>query len=237
MVNHLKILQQSVSDAVTHWCLAIDASLSMGFTDYPPTRLYAAQEAALAFLDLRARCAPNDLVGLVAFAQQASICFGLAPPATVKSALQQIEVAPWTNLTAGLDAAQSILLLPVPALPSKGLRGRIGQFFKGMRNDSHCAPHVQPRCRILLLSDGVDNVSPPGACVAVGQRIKNLGVEIDIVGIGGSRSQVNEAELMEIASRDDQGRPRYQFIGDKVNLIEAFKSKAIEVIDPPRRTA
>ena len=57
-------------------------------------------------------------------------------------------------------------------------------------------------------------------------RLKPSGVEIDCVGIGGTRNDVDEQLLQSIASRDSTGRPRYWYIGDRVQLIQKFEHLA-----------
>ena len=57
--------------------------------------------------------------------------------------------------------------------------------------------------------------------------MKQSGVTIDCVGIGGEPSDVDEPLLRAIASFHADGvTPRYAFIGDKSNLIEKFEELA-----------
>lgn len=52
----------------------------------------------------------------------------------------------------------------------------------------------------------------------------NAGVIIECIGIAGTRKEVDEELLKQIASVDEHGRPRYCFISDTLNLIRKYES-------------
>jgi hypothetical protein len=82
----------------------------------------------------------------------------------------------------------------------------------------------RPR-RIILLSDGGQNgeIEP----LPIAEKLKQNGVEINCIGISGPEKEyLDEDLLMAIASRDQNGRPRYWFIGDRVALIRKFENLA-----------
>ncbi len=198
--------------------LAIDASPSMDDTDWPPSRLAAAIAAAVALIARKLKIAPDDEVGIVAYASKA---WWVAQPAvvrkkhtTLRGALSGIRTRCATNITSALQLAG-------PAL-RRGQRptllDRLLPPIKVADSDG-CVP------RIVILSDGFHNTgdSPRGEAKA----LKKKGVCIDCVGIGGKPSDVDEKLLKAIASTHADGvTPRYTFIGDKGELIEKFEELA-----------
>jgi hypothetical protein len=60
----------------------------------------------------------------------------------------------------------------------------------------------------------------------VARRLKAGEVEIDAIGIGGTKKEVDEDLLKEIASQDEAGKPRYWYIGDRAQLVKKFVSLA-----------
>lgn len=92
--------------------LVLDASPSMQDKDWPPSRLAAAQEAARAFVDRLANEEPNARIAVVAYSQRAKIRCGLtlaSNTARLLRAVDGIHVGDWTNIHAGLKAAQDLL--------------------------------------------------------------------------------------------------------------------------------
>ena len=77
---------------------------------------------------------------------------------------------------------------------------------------------------IVLLTDGHSNTGPDP--VQVASQLKAMNVRLDIIGIGGSPSQVNEADLKQMASILD-GQLRYWFIRDKTTLVRKFEALAL----------
>jgi len=59
--------------------------------------------------------------------------------------------------------------------------------------------------------------------------LKDAGVVIETVGIGGSPADVDEDLLKAMASLDPHGQPRYRFIGDRQALLQEFEAKAAQL--------
>jgi hypothetical protein len=81
--------------------------------------------------------------------------------------------------------------------------------------------------RIIMLSDGEHNCG--GSPKSVASRLKNAGVIIDCIGIGGSPEDVDEELLKEIASNNPDGSVRYCFIGDQTQLLRKYKTLASHI--------
>ena len=75
-----------------------------------------------------------------------------------------------------------------------------------------------------MLTDGEHNQG--GSPITVASRLKNGGVIIDCIGIGGSPKDVDEKLLEEIASRNPDGSIRYCFIGDQQQLLRKYENLA-----------
>jgi len=200
--------------------IAIDVSYSMDEDDWKPTRLEAAKEATAALIERKAQIAPNDEIAIVTYAGDATV---LCPAVTLSTdmarlyrALGAAKLAGYTSLTAGLQAARTAL--------TSGRRAKLLDRLMAVEPESHQGP-VQ---RIVLLTDGHHNKGRSPKSMAT--RLKNAGVFIDCVGIGGSPSDVDEALLRTIASRRPDGvTPRYAFIGDKADLIQKFEQLAARI--------
>jgi len=91
--------------------LAVDVSLSMDAMDIPPSRIGAAKEAALRFVDL----APEDLrIGVVAFAGIALAAHAPSDDAaSVRSAIERLSLAEGTAVGEGIYAAIDLIALDV----------------------------------------------------------------------------------------------------------------------------
>ncbi len=93
----------------------------------------------------------------------------------------------------------------------------------GKRNGNHSSMTR----RVILLTDGDHNEG--GSPAKIAKRLKNAGVIIECIGIAGQSSEVNETLLKKIASLDEQGNPRYCFIGDTANLIKQYKKMSYHI--------
>lgn len=205
------------TELVERLILAIDTSPSMEETDWAPTRLAAAQKAALALIAQKRRTAPLDEVGIVSYDWDATI---ECAPVTVgphecnlKHALRRMKIGSATNISAALEEAKSLLL-------PGGVRTRLSQLV-----GRSIPPQTDRVHRVVLLTDGHTNHGPNPKQIAT--RMKRAGVCIDCIGIGGHPSAVDEGLLKVLASRDAQtGKPRYAFIADKDQLIAKFEELA-----------
>ena len=195
--------------------IAIDASPSMGDSDWPPSRLEAAKEAAVALVERKLLITPADEVGIVSYAAQArthsSPVSVAAGAAALCQAIGRIRIGSCTNSTAALRESGKSLTSGRP-------QGAVERFLRGRRES-------EPRGRIILLSDGFHNHGDDPEAVAT--KLKESGICIDCVGIGGDPECVDEDQLRDIASLQPDGvTPRYVFIGDKDNLIQKFEQLA-----------
>jgi len=230
----LNSFERAASAAIYQTCLVIDVSVSMSFDDWKPSRLAGAMEAALALLDAKCRQFPRDQIAVVSFAHDACLELGLTEVTTgahgIHHAIQRLAVRPSTNIPSGLNMAAQVL---APAVNGHDV-GTWGGLKRFIRELFEPAPAAAKTGRhVLLLTDGFNCLEVAVDSVASAQRLKNEGVEIDVIGIGGTHSQVNEDELRRVASLDSQGRPRYRYIGDKSTLIQEFVRIANRIEELP----
>lgn len=80
---------------------------------------------------------------------------------------------------------------------------------------------------VILLTDGDSNQGPDPVIVA--EEIKRRGIQLDIIGIGGSPAEVNEQDLKRMASVKN-GQLRYWFIESADALVERFGALALREI-------
>jgi Ca-activated chloride channel homolog len=148
--------------------LAMDVSNSMSAVDVAPSRLAAAQQAALSFIDAQ----PDTVdIGVVGFDQGA---LTTSPPgadrSAAKAAVQNLRVSGGTSLAAAiLGSLSAITGKPVTigkdgALPDLGYWGS---------------------STIVLLSDGEDSAGGGSDAVTAASTLaQNAGVHIEAVGVG-----------------------------------------------------
>ena len=183
--------------------IAIDVSPSMDEPDYHPTRLEGAKRSVRRYLDTTVRYEPQALVGVVDFHGEAET---VSHPLSVdeqhralRQSLNRLHTGCFTNIGAGLQLADQELAL-VPT-------------------------HANPT--VILLTDGDSNQGPDPVLVA--QRLKARGIQLDVIGIGGSPAEVNEQDLKRIASVTN-GQLRYWFIESANGLVERFEALALREI-------
>lgn len=191
--------------------VVLDRSSSMGDTDYRPSRLEAGKQAILAFAEQRSRVRPLDVLSVVGFDDRADWaghldCLGSGPAlAQLPGVLGSLTPRGGTDLSKGLGLVEERLWA-----------WDWGQVEEG----------VPPSLvRVLVLTDGHSQSNPLGRAKA----LKARGVVIEVVGIGGSPSEVNEAMLKQCASVEN-GRLLYRFIGDQGGteaLVQHFKGIAL----------
>jgi Mg-chelatase subunit ChlD len=94
--------------------LVIDVSLSMDFTDYPPTRLDGAKQAAARFLQKRFDVSADALVGIATFCRKGQLVSTPLPIRTnlvrLQECVQSLSTGSATNVSAGLSIAQAEIL-------------------------------------------------------------------------------------------------------------------------------
>lgn len=165
--------------------VALDVSFSMRADDVQPSRIEAAKQAAMDFIDIL----PNSMqVSVVLFGGEVTL---KTVPSTdhksVKAGLANAQLVPKTAIGSGIEAALEMIAQTPPDPKDDG----------GL-----------PPAAIVLLSDGYTNVGPPSSLVA--QKAHDLGVPIYTIAFGtpngwvideGKRQPVpvNHAELMAVA--------------------------------------
>lgn len=194
--------------------MAIDTSLSMMATDVPPSRLEAAQEAAVGFLE----ALPAELnVALVGFAGSAQL---LVPPtqdrAAVVDAIENLELE---EATAIGDAVK----LSVEVIEDQAQRTEEGR----------------PDATVVLISDGETTMGLPTAesvpiareagvainTIAYGTPDGTITVDEDGDGIGQTAQvPVNEEELAALAEQTGGVARTADTLGDLESVYEDFGS-------------
>ena len=183
--------------------IVVDVSASMDEADYPPTRLHGGIQAAIEYVNARAETYPQDRVALVSFSIEARVVLPLS----------------------AIDAKEKI----VPAIQSLRIDGGT-DIAAGLK----AAARVFGRCKesdhhrhIVLLTDGHG-----GRPVKIAKKLKDYyQAVIDVVGIGGSHSAVNESLLRRIASTDPvDGFNHYRFIKDPETLKEHYRNLATGLV-------
>ena len=80
---------------------------------------------------------------------------------------------------------------------------------------------------VILLTDGGSNHGPDPVKVAA--ALKGRDIQLDIIGIGGSPAEVNEADLKRMASVVN-GQLRYWFIESSDALVDRFEALALREV-------
>lgn len=215
---------------------AIDFSGSMDTRDWKPSRKAGAVKANRELIRVKAQYHPQDKVGIIGFGTDAEILHELVCLAEGADSLYRALAKPpsmgSTNFTAALKLAEACLFGNSAPLRKSSAGKGLSQFFSDLlygpiqqssnyiRKSSSATKDVK---RIILLTDGHhwDGPSP----LRIARRLKNAGVVIDCVGIGGPKS-VDEERLKKIASHNPDGSIRYCFIGDQQKLIKKYESLA-----------
>jgi len=155
-----------VSHASGTVILAMDVSGSMAATDVAPSRLAAAKQAALSFIDAQ----PDSVdIGVVAF-QQGGLEAALptADHATTSAAVRRLAAGGGTSLGDAVLASLAAITHRTVTIGRDGSAPDIGSW---------------PSATIVLFSDGQDEAGAGGAEAAAAVAEK-AGVHIDTVGVG-----------------------------------------------------
>lgn len=152
--------------------LAIDKTGSMDQSDFPPSRLASAQDAAVAFIRRKRILDGRDRTAVVAFDTNATLAsaFGRHPH-EAQSDVQRIRAVGGTNVTAGLRKSLELLLAEAKPTPVATLR-------------------------CVLLTDGEHNTGTEPLADGVVDAMRRANVIVDTVAIGRG-----EALLVAIAKR------------------------------------
>jgi Ca-activated chloride channel family protein len=182
--------------------LVFDVSNSMAADDLAPTRLAAAQSAAVSFVQAQ----PDSVdIGVVAF-QQAALTT-LVPTdnhAEALAAINRLTTNGGTSLgQAILAALTTIVGEPVSLPPDTADSGGAGT---GSSSDADSAPTTDlgywGSATIVLFTDGGDTAGPdPEAAAALAA---DAGVHIETIGIGTTQGTTIEVEGYQVATALDE---------------------------------
>ena len=180
--------------------LIFDRSGSMSLNDYLPTRLLAAFDAGLEFVDAKRAARLSDLISIILFDDTATVACEDVTLDEAVIILNDLKAANpiggGTDINSGLVAAE--------------------QHFR------RAAPNYKKR--IVLLTDGHG-----GNPVRTGQRLREAGVWLQTVGVAGAPGSVAEEDLRKISSIIN-GVCCYRFIGDRAELLKHFKNLATDLM-------
>ncbi len=143
----------------------------------------------------------------------------------LKRALNNPDGSSGTNFTAALKLAETCFEEKVNQSASNFFTRMLSEIFVEPENHKQQLSRSDGNLkRIIMLTDGEHNgsVSP----LAIASSLKNAGVIIDCIGIGGSPTDVDEKLLKQIASKNPDGSIRYCFIGDQQQLLRKYQSLA-----------
>ncbi len=209
----------------------IDLSGSMNDSDWKPTRKAGAIMANIELIRTKARLDSQDSVGIIGFHRKARllhqpVCLSHGAASLIRS-LKSPPDGGSTNFTAALELAQEILFKS----NKKSSQGLLSRLLSEILYETESHPAKKARGfqngtvkRIIMLTDGEHNQG--GSPITVASRLKNSGVIIDCIGIGGSPKDVDEKLLKKIASRNPDGSIRYCFIGDQQQLLRKYENLA-----------
>jgi Ca-activated chloride channel homolog len=156
--------------------LAIDVSNSMSADDVPPSRLAAAQQAALSFIDAQ----PDSVdIGVLGFDQGAlTTSQPSADRAAAKAAVQRMRTAGGTSLASAILGSLSAITGTPVRIGEDGDLPDIGNWTSAT---------------IVLFSDGEDQSGPGGsdAVSAAATIAQNAGVHIEAVGVGTATVEID----------------------------------------------
>ncbi len=178
--------------------LILDCSISMDDDDYPPSRLRAAIEAACEYVETLAGQGTSADVGVIAFDHEAHTILTPTAIASVKIITRAIRSI---CIRGGTDIAE-------------GLSEAMDMLVQHKNRNTPC--------QIILLTDGHG-----GEPLNVADTLKGqYPLILDVIGIGGSRTEVNEALLKKVATTDANGVNHYRFIDDTRTLKQHYQQLA-----------
>ena len=186
-----------VSHASGTVILAMDVSGSMAATDVAPSRLDAAKQAALSFINAQ----PDSVdIGVVAF-QQGGLEAALptADHATVSAAVRRLAVGGGTSLGDAVLASLSAITRKTVTIGRDGSAPNIGYW---------------PSATIVLFSDGQDEAGAASGGIGTGADsgtdaatsvAEKAGVHIDTVGVGTTTGTTVDVDGYHLFTALDEG--------------------------------
>ena len=182
-----------------------DTSTSMGWKDCKPSRLGAGKMAVETFIAKRASLSSTDRIAMVSFASDARVVMPfteISNRTLIHSAVTGLKAKGGTDIAKGLKAAAGIFAdEPMAYFAARRLK------------------------RVLLLTDGCG-----GNPLKVSRALKDAGVLIEVIGIGGDKTAVNEKLLRRVATTDANGFTHYWFVTDTGNLIKQYETMAAGIV-------
>ena len=207
----------------------IDLSPSMDQDDWKPTRKAGAITANKELIKIKFKTHPQDRMGIIGLGDNSRL---LHAPVCVSKGIQGLKSAlnnPYrscgTNFTAALKLAEKCFEEKVNRPSSNFFTEMLSEIFIEPDNNKQQSNRSDSSLkRIIMLTDGEHNgsISP----LAIASNLKNAGVIIDCIGIGGCPTDVDEKLLKQIASKKPDGSIRYCFIGDQQQLLRKYQSLA-----------
>ena len=180
--------------------LAVDVSNSMAATDAAPTRLAAAQQVAVAFVEAQ----PDSVdIGLVAFGTGGLTTLEpTADRAEATAAIGRLTVSGDTSLGTAILTAMSTIVGQQVTLPSDPGAGGAGGGPDGPdTTDPGAGLGYWPDATIVVLSDGEDTTGPDVRAAAA--LAASAGVRIDTIGVGTATGSVIDVDGFQIATALD----------------------------------
>jgi Ca-activated chloride channel homolog len=171
--------------------LAFDVSNSMRAEDLEPTRIAAAKNAALAFVEQQPR---SIRIGVVAFGDSAvTVLKPSKVTEEIRAAIERLSIGGGTSLGHGLFASLRAIAGKPLTLNESALNSDNGQVDIGFFGSS----------AIVLLSDG-ENTSRPDP-LDVAKVVSTAGIPVHAIGIGTKQGTVIEVDGFNIATALDEG--------------------------------
>lgn len=183
-----------------------DVSGSMDERDCHPSRLGASKKAAQEYVWQRVGISPQDRIALVSFSDNAKVVLPLTEIGQANAiikAIKKLKIYGGTDIAQGLKAAREVLL-------------------NGLSTDS--TRHARNK-HILMLTDGRG-----GHPIGLAKELKDQHVLIEVIGVGGDTSAVNEELLRKVATTDAHGFTHYWFINDTDCLVNHYRELATGIV-------
>ena len=208
----------------------IDLSGSMNCDDLRPTRKEAAIKANEQIIMVKKQQHPGDKIGIIGFKDSAELLLAPTHPSSIsnpKKAIHCNTLTGGTDFVAPLELAYDCFFEGATTTTNNPFSKLLSTIFfepAPVIDSTSETGNSNTTNRIIMLTDG-EHLGD-GNPVNVAARLKNKGVIIDCIGIGGCPKDVDEALLKRIASRNPDGSIRYCFIGDQEQLIRKYQSLA-----------
>lgn len=206
----------------------IDMSGSMEEKDIKPSRIIAAINANQEIIKVKQKHHSNDNFGVISFQNTAKFSLLPTTPGAINDLKQKINesgLIPGTDFTAPLQLAYEYFSRKPKSVVKKSFSKMISSLlFEPTPEPSQETTEIDTVKRIILLTDGehLGDSNPND----IATKLKEMGVIIDCIGIGGCPENVDEKLLKQIASRNPDGSIRYCFIGDHYKLLQKYRTLA-----------